>query len=545
MAINWRCGLVSINVFVSTLLTTAIAFQSTPRIIRRPVSHRTRNYTPFGRDTQLQAERNWRQQVTSTNVSANYTSPEEKPLKSSSLEDIILLVVPLLLVYISNQWSRFSISYLVDFPTSSESANIAMGNPYISMNVDIGFTETQYGLLASTAFTVLFALSSLIAGTLADKYDRKLLTLTSCTAWALATLAQSFAHSYEEVLAARLVMGGACAFASPAAYSLIADRISKEKASFANAIYASGVYVGGAFASLSLLLADVLGWRSTLAVVGLYGLFSVGVSAITLPFDEERNEMHAQKDEVPSMEEGSKPSLIRNSIEILTIPRMQYLLLASFFRFSAGLVIAIWAAPYYKQAFPESIAEYAVVNAFIKGALGMISGILGGHFAGKMSSWISNRKLDSTNDALSIVDHYFDNETILLLVPIISSLLAIPMWHLATHPGQSANSFELAMFWLALEYLVAECWFGPTIAVLQSSVKSSVRGTAQGIFVLAGAMGNISPALLGFLYGSPSWEMPLADLLSFSVSGGYFISSVFFIASVGKKKTKISPVEEQ
>eukprot|EP00804_Cyclotella_cryptica_P013144 CCRYP_019652-RA/>CCRYP_019652-RA protein AED:0.11 eAED:0.11 QI:0/0/0/1/1/1/2/0/542 len=542
MAINWRCGLVSINVFVSTLLTTAIAFQSTPRIIRRPVSHRTRNYTPFRRDTQLQAERNWRQQVTSTNVSANYTSLEEKPLKSSSLEDIILLVVPLLLVYISNQWSRFSISYLVDFPTSSESANIAMGNPYISMNVDIGFTETQYGLLASTAFTVLFALSSLIAGTLADKYDRKLLTLTSCTAWALATLAQSFAHSYEEVLAARLVMGGACAFASPAAYSLIADRISNEKASFANAIYASGVYLGGAFASLSLLLADVLGWRSTLAVVGLYGLFSVGVSAITLPSDEERNEMHAQKDEVPSMEEAITDTKFNRNLDYSTNAISVTCILLSF---SAGLVIAIWAAPYYKQAFPESIAEYAVVNAFIKGALGMISGILGGHFAGKMSSWISNRKLDSTNDALSIVDHYFDNETILLLVPIFSSLLAIPMWHLATHPGQSANSFELAMFWLALEYLVAECWFGPTIAVLQSSVKSSVRGTAQGIFVLAGAMGNISPALLGFLYGSPSWEMPLADLLSFSVSGGYFISSIFFIASVGKKKTKISPVEEQ
>ncbi|KAL7486755.1 hypothetical protein ACHAW6_012349 [Cyclotella cf. meneghiniana] len=127
------------------------------------------------------------------------------------------------------------------------------------MYTDIGFTEAQYGQLASTAFTVLFALSSLIAGNLADKYDRKQLTLTSCTLWALATLAQSVAHSYEEVLAARFVMGGACAFAGPAAYSLIADRISEERASFANSIHASGVYLGGTLASLSLLLADVVG----------------------------------------------------------------------------------------------------------------------------------------------------------------------------------------------------------------------------------------------------------------------------------------------
>lgn len=55
-------------------------------------------------------------------------------------------------------------------------------------------------------------------------------------------IGKSVAHSYEEVLAARFVTGGACAFAGPAAYSLIADRISEDRASFANSIYASGVH---------------------------------------------------------------------------------------------------------------------------------------------------------------------------------------------------------------------------------------------------------------------------------------------------------------
>lgn len=372
MTIYRRYGLVLciaiviiINLFASALFETAAAFQSTPHIVRRPVSHGKQKCTYLGREIQLQSARNRRQHVESIHLSINGTSSEEKPFKSSSLQDIITLVFPLLLVYISNQWSRFSISYLVDFPTSLESTNAIIGNPYISMNIDVGFTETQYGLLASTAFTVLFASSSLVAGNLADKYDRKLLTLTSCTVWALATLAQSIAHSYEDVLAARFVMGGACAFAGPAAYSLIADTICEEKASFANSIYASGVYLGGALASLSSLLAEILGWRLTLAVVGWYGLFSVGVSALMLPLDAERNEMHSKKGEDPSIKENSKPSLIRNAIEILTIPGLQYLLLASFFRFSAGLVIAVWAAPYYKQTFPDSTAEYAIVNAFI------------------------------------------------------------------------------------------------------------------------------------------------------------------------------------
>ena len=95
-------------------------------------------------------------------------------------------------------------------------------------------------------------------------------------------------------------------FAGPAAYSLIADRISEERASFANSIYACGVYLGGSLASLSLLLADVVGWEYTLAVTGWYGLFSVGVSALMLPFDTERNKMSAKKDEAPSINENSK-----------------------------------------------------------------------------------------------------------------------------------------------------------------------------------------------------------------------------------------------
>jgi hypothetical protein len=48
-----------------------------------------------------------------------------------------------------------------------------------------------------------------------------------------------------------------------------------------------------------------------------------------------------------------------------------------------------------------------------------------------------------------------------LLVPIIGSLLAVPAWYLTAH----ASTFDNAMIWLAIEYLVAECWFGPTISV--------------------------------------------------------------------------------
>jgi len=471
---------------------------------------------------------------------------------SSSLKEILILVFPLLLIYISNQWSRYSISYLVDFSTTATTNADAATSAaaFQAMNVDLQFTQSQYGLLASTAFTILFALSSLLAGSLADKYDRKLLTLGSCTIWSLATLFTSQASSYEEVLAARVVMGGACAFAVPAAYTLIADTVSKDKLAFSNSIYGSGVYLGGALASLSLLLDESVGWRGTLGVIGGFGVVSVAAAGLLLPSDDDRGNANdiivgkAEDDTVQSLsldenEEKEESGLVKNSLQILSIPRVQFLFLASFLRFCSGLMIGVWAAPYYKQAFPDSATEYAVVNALIVGAMGLTSGILGGYIADGLSTWIKETKEEQKHT--SIILKYFDEQSIPLLLPIVGSTLAIPAWYLTTHTAgtTTTNAFEIAMFWLAVEYLVAECWFGPTIAVLQSAVGPSKTGTAQGLFVLTGAVGNLAPTLLGWIYGnqidggsaSSSSEV-LANLLGWGVCMGYLLSAIFFAVSV-------------
>lgn len=464
---------------------------------------------------------------------------------SSSFQDISIIVFPLLLIYISNQWSRYSISYLVDFSTDNAAAT------FTAMNVDLQFTKSQYGLLASTAFTILFAVSSLIAGSLSDKYDRKLLTLSSCLVWTLATIFQSQAQTYNEVLIARVVMGGACAFATPAAYTLIAEKISKDKLAFANSLYGSGVYLGGALASLSLLLDENVGWRWTFGVIGGFGVAATIVSGILLPSDGERNiiiDGRNGEDASSSTQQpdGEETNLFSGAMQILSIPRVQFIFLASFLRFCSGLMIGVWAAPYFKQAFPDDAAQYAVVNAFIVGGMGMASSIMGGKFADGLGTWVKNRDDEASSANVeagvrlpagvsSILRDNFDEETIRLLLPIVGSLLAIPAWYQATHAG--TNNFEAAMFWLAVEYLVAECWFGPTIAVLQSSVGASRTGTAQGLFVLTGAFANSAPTLLGWIYGNKvvdattSSSEVLASLLSVGVCVGYLLSSVFFLIS--------------
>jgi MFS family permease len=452
------------------------------------------------------------------NETENYASSgSSSPLQSPNKTPYLNILLPLILVYISNQWSRYSISYLVDF---SEAAT-----PFKAMNVDLSFSQAQYGTLASIAFTFLFAGASLFAGNLADKYDRRLLTVGSCIAWSLATLGTSFSTDYPQVVVCRIIMGLMCAFATPSAYTLIRDTFPSDRTASASSLYGAGVYFGGALSSLSILLDTSWGWRATMQSITVFGLIAASSAFLLLDPDKKVSKVSEPKAIISNIEAKSKndsadnksTSVLSGGLSILSSQRVQLLYLASFLRFCAGLSIAVWAAPYFRLAFPGSAQQYSVINAFIVSVCGFTSSALGGALADKASkqavSWGKDENFGK------------------LLVPIIGSMLAVPAWWMCIHAG----TFEVSMAWLAVEYLVAECWFGPVNAVLQSSVQSNKGGLAQGMFVLTGALANLAPALLGTFYESNKvlggGGENLSTLLGFVVCLAYLLSTVAFAFS--------------
>lgn len=80
------------------------------------------------------------------------------------------------------------------------------------MNVDLEFSQSQYGLLDSVAFTSLFAVASLGAGVASDHYNRKVLTIAPAVAWSVATLGTALSTSNEQVVI--WPTGLACAFST-------------------------------------------------------------------------------------------------------------------------------------------------------------------------------------------------------------------------------------------------------------------------------------------------------------------------------------------
>ncbi|CAB9511278.1 hydroxybenzoate transporter PcaK [Seminavis robusta] len=445
------------------------------------------------------------------------SSSLDNPDDSSPLPWIFGLVVPLWLVYISNQWSRSSLYYLVDFSSDAD--------PLLAMNVDVGFSEAQYGVLASLAFTSLFAFASLAAGIISDRFNRKTLTVAACLVWAIATLGTSFSQDYSQVLGWRVAMGLACAFATPPAYTLIAQRVPKESVSLASSLYGTGVALGGAFASLSILLDTSVGWREALVIIGIYGFVVAGVATILLPNDPKDTQPEADtkflvsKDTTTiSTDESPVDAILADVQEATASDRVKWLFLGSFLRFCSGLCIGVWSAPYFRMIFPDQQSQYAVAQAAITAVGGSVSGLLGGSLADKISA-----NAEEEGDA----DIYGRK----LWIPVVGSALAAPAWYLAV---ENSQSFEVAMAWLATEYFVAECWFGPTISVLQKTVGPKIGGTSQGLFTLTGAVANVAPSILGYMYGQATigQEQSSTELAGLLVAGVCFcyVSCAFCFA---------------
>jgi len=311
------------------------------------------------------------------------------------------------------------------------------------------------------------------------------------------------------VLILRVIQGISQGFTTPSAYGLLSETFPASQRATANSLYSSGVYVGGGLASLSVLLVSTFGWRQACFAVGGVSLVAAAVAAVTItdPSVEQRRKPTdgGPGQEIAKTEPSEQDSLAATVKEILSNPTVLVLFLACALRFCAGFGIGVWAAPFFRQTFPDNQAEYGVVNAIVVGVFGFLSSFGGG----KLADTLTSRSSDKGVKAWLMAGSCF---------------LAIPSWCLVA----SSQSFSLAMAFLALEYLVAECWFGPAIAILQESVPPNKRGTAQGMFSVLTTIGNIAPVAIG---AAVSQGTPLRTTLLLSIPVFYGLAGLAFLGT--------------
>ncbi|MGI5975905.1 MAG: MFS transporter [Paludibacter sp.] len=179
-----------------------------------------------------------------------------------------------------------------------------------AMMVDI--TELQlaenFGILMSV-FLYIYAFMSPVAGTIADRINRKWLIVGSLFVWSAVTYGMGMATTYNQLLVLRSLMGVSEALYIPAALSMIADYHTDKTRSLAVGIHMTGLYMGQALGGFGATVADRFGWHATFHWFGIVGMV-YAVILIVLLHDKKREPMLPQ---TAGMARGTK----KNSIPFL------------------------------------------------------------------------------------------------------------------------------------------------------------------------------------------------------------------------------------
>ncbi len=104
---------------------------------------------------------------------------------------------------------------------------------------DLGLSDTQIGLMTGIAFAMFYAILGLPIARYADRQatNRGRLIAVALAAWSLATAVCGLAQNFLQLLLARMGVGIGEAGCTPAAHSLIADRVPPERRASALAFY--------------------------------------------------------------------------------------------------------------------------------------------------------------------------------------------------------------------------------------------------------------------------------------------------------------------
>src|SRR5690606_29698915 len=140
-----------------------------------------------------------------------------------------------------------------------------------SITEAIPMSDGQFGLLTSV-FLWVYGFASPIAGYMADRFNRSKVIIASLFIWSLVTWLTSLATSFEQLLAARALMGLSEACYIPAALALIVDYHPGKTKSTATGIHVGGVFVGQSLGFIGGWLAETHSWNYAFSIFGIVGI---------------------------------------------------------------------------------------------------------------------------------------------------------------------------------------------------------------------------------------------------------------------------------
>jgi predicted MFS family arabinose efflux permease len=318
---------------------------------------------------------------------------------------------------------------------------------------DLELSDTQLGLMTGLAFALFYTVLGLPIARYADRptTDRSRLIAAALFVWSGMTALCGTAANFAQLLLYRVGVGVGEAGCTPAAHSLIADRVAPERRASALAFYALGIPVGTLLGMLiGGQLADLIGWRRTFMVVGLPGVIMAGVVVLLI---SDRN-----RPSRPQASSGESESILR-SLRLMLGSRTLVLLLAAA---SASSFLSYGKTTWTTIFFQRS-------HEMTPGEVGFWFGI-GGGIAGIAGTWLGGW----------LADRYATrSRRHVLTPPAIGMLLAAPILFAAYF----AEDWRVGLFLLLVPTALNSLYYGPTFSCMQGLVPLRHRAMAAALLL--------------------------------------------------------------
>lgn len=145
----------------------------------------------------------------------------------------------------------------------------------------------NFGILMAV-FLYIYGFMSPVAGSIADRVNRKWLIVGSLFVWSAVTYGMGLATNFQQLLVLRAIMGVSEALYIPAALSMITDYHTDKTRSLAVGIHMTGLYTGQALGGFGATVAAAFTWHTTFHWFGIVGMVYAVVLILVLHDKKEK-----------------------------------------------------------------------------------------------------------------------------------------------------------------------------------------------------------------------------------------------------------------
>ncbi len=346
-----------------------------------------------------------------------------------------------------------------------------------AIRAEFHVSDTRLGLLGGTAFALFYATLGMPVAWLADRCSRRNIIFVCLGIWSAMTALCGAAGRFLWLFLARVGVGFGEAGGIPPSYSLISDYFAASRRSTILAILSSAVPVG-VFAGFLIggYLNVTVGWRATLAIIGLFGIGVALLVRLTVR-EPERGAADGARLLAP-------PRVAETVRDLWNLRSYRHLVLGSAVFTLGANGSGTWIASFFIRVHHLAPLEVTTWLAFVYGGGGLVGAILGGAAADRIAKRTGDRRWQAWLPAICVA----------AIQPFLFFVYLTP------HP-RAALLAQLGTT------MLMHSWMGPIYATVQNLVSANRRAFAAGlnllvVNVLALGFGPFIVGALSDLFGT-------------------------------------------